>query len=239
MLIKAWKEKKMLQFEKLLQKEKNAKAKANLMETHKNEADGYAWHNLQAGRITRQEYEKQVYDDTTYYQVEALRIEAQYIHDVARYEFINYALNEWKKAAAKYDGKPLGEKTKNKINEELREKNIYFYFDGTTSLNFGYLRYDEKDQRKYNSYDFSYYDDLKVYSKYNEPFFLDNENKININGSYHEPKKRELKGSYHAQAVRLIKQKEKLNKLMNDYNNAVELFNAIAPRDYKRVEKAR
>lgn len=224
-------------FETLLQKEKETKQKAEALKTAASDRDHYAWLNLKSGRISREDYRDIINDQKPYEEHEILMIEALYLHDAARYEFLIYALEEWKKAAAQFDGKPLGEKTKEKISQALREKNIYFYFDDH-AINFGLLYYNEKDNTKYNSRDFNYNDNLRIYSKYNEPFLL-NKNKININGTYHLPEKRALKGSYYDQAKRLYKKRQKLNKLKDQYNNEVELFNALTPLHYNRIDKAK
>lgn len=228
-------------FEKLLQQEQETKQKARMLETRNNETCANAKESLKNGQLTLKEYEQIAYDDQPYYEIEVLKVMAQYLHDAARYEFITYALNEWKKAAKPYNGKPLGEKTKEKINEVLRNKNIYFYVNygyNNHDLKFGYLALHENGE-KYNSLDFSYNDDLTIYSKYNEPFLIDhNTNKINLDGVYNLPTKRNLKGTYKQWAQRLVKQRQKLEKIKQEYNKQVSLFNALTPRNYESIKRA-
>lgn len=104
-----------------------------------------------------------------------LKLENAVLRENAKASFSWYALPIIADACSKYNGKQYGEKTQEKIRDEVRAHGIGFYFQGyssKTTLNIYAL--DD------NGYHFGNSLDLELYTmNYNEPFVTE-DNKLNF-----------------------------------------------------------
>lgn len=104
-----------------------------------------------------------------------LKLENAVLRENAKASFAAYALPIIADACSKYNGKQYGEKTQEKIRDEVRAHGIGFYFQGyinKTTLNI-YALNDE-------GYHFGNELDLELYAvNYNEPF-VTKDNKLNF-----------------------------------------------------------
>lgn len=166
-----------------------------------------------------------------------LKIKRGIIHDNARYTLFNEVMAVFKEVLEQYNGKQYGEKTRHKINDEMKKRvncSVYMYEDFRNEVNICLL-----NDQGYTSRDFSYNELRSGHYFCQDETPLLKGNKINIEGlkAFEMPDDcPDYVKNPEAKAKKILKQYRKMRESIETLKSEVYELNKLKPSNKKYID---